>query len=337
MNIASAVIGIFLTGAIIALLLLILKLKERICLLNKAVEDTKNSVDSFTKGQIADIAQIKSDITRDIQDQKTLIEDLKRAKETLIKLDADFQARKEHELKAWSRLEKLENIIAGTQAKGRTGEAIVFEQLNKFPSEMMETRFSPGANKEVEYALILPDQKRLPIDSKFPAEVLQRANELEGKNQADTARKEVEDTIKKKAKEVSDYINPQVTTDVAVCAIPDGAYRYCTTVLSSAYKFNRVIILPYSMLIPFLLAFYRLYLIQFQTHSLDLQKFFSQISGLDKRVDEMSQILKNSIDRSISMLTNASSDFREHLSIIKSALSNIPTIESEKNLEIPQS
>lgn len=324
-------VGFFLF-AILALSL-IFKVRYELASIKKTTEETKGNVDNFVNKQTEDITKIKSDIVRDIEDQKVLIDDLKKTKETLIKLESEYQARKEQESKAWGSLERLENIIAGTQTKGRAGEAIVFEQLSKFPCEMMEARFSPGGNKEVEYALILPDQKRLPIDSKFPAEVLQKAGELEERNQIETARKEVEDIIKKKVKEVSEYIAPQVTTDIAVCAIPDGAYRYCTTVLSSAYKYNRVIILPYSMLVPFLLAFYRLYLVQFQTHSVDIQKFLSQVSGLDKRVDEMGMILKNSIDRAISMLTNASADFRDHLSNIKSALLHIPTLESKQSLD----
>lgn len=319
-------IGFFL----LLVLYFIFKARYELTSIKKTLEETKNNVDGFINKQTENITKIKSDI----EYQKIFIQDLKETKETLIKLQTDYQARKEHESKAWDRLEKLENIIAGTQTKGKAGEAIIFEQLGKFPPEMMESHFSPGSNKEVEYALVLPDQKRLPIDAKFPTEVLERANELERNEQIDIARKEVEEVIKKKVKEASEYINPQVTTDIALCTIPDGAYRYCTGILSSAYKYNRVVILPYSMLVPFLLAFFRLYLIQFQTHSIDIQKFLSQVAGLDKRVDEMGLILKNSIDRAISMLTNASADFRDHLSTIKSALSHIPTIESEPQVKI---
>lgn len=331
--------GIFL---LVILALFLFKLKYELSAINKTASETKVNVDSFINRQTEDLTKIKSDIVRDIEDQKVLIEDVKRTKETLIKIESEYQGRKEQESRAWNRLEKLENIIAGTQSKGRAGEAIVFEQLSKFPSEMMESRFSPGANKEVEYALVLPDQKRLPIDAKFPTETLHRAGELEEKNQIDTARRDVEEVIKKKVKEVGEYISPPLTTDIAVCAIPDGAYRYCTTILSSAYKYNRVIILPYSMLIPFLLAFYRLYLIQFQTHSVDIQRFLAQVANMDKRIDEMGLVLKNSIDRAISMLTNASSDLRDHLANIKSALSHIPTLEPrdkqgliDNNLDLP--
>lgn len=314
---------------LIILTLFLFKVKYELSAISKTASETKTNFDNFISRQTEDLTKIKYDIVRDIEDQKVLIEDVKRTKETLIKLESEYQARKEHESRAWNRLEKLENIIAGTQTKGRAGEAIVFEQLSKFPSEMMESRFSPGSDKEVEYALVLPDQKRLPIDSKFPTEILQKAAELEEKNQLELARKDVEEVIKKRVKEVSEYINPPLTTDIAICAIPDGAYRYCTTILSSAYKYSRVIILPYSMLVPFLLAFYRLYLIQFQTHSVDIQRFLSQVANMDKRIDEMGLILKNSIDRAVSMLTNASADLRDHLSNIKSSLSHIPTIDAK--------
>ena len=192
---------------------------------------------------------------------------------------------------------------------------------------MMESRFSPNRGKEVEFALILPDQKRLPIDVKFPTQILKAVSRY-SPDEIERARHEVEGVIRARVKEVSEYINPEVTTDIALCAIPDAAYGYCTTILSAAYQQNRVIILPYSILIAFLLAFYRLYLIQFQTHSADIQKFLTQVAGLEKRVDEMSLILKNSLDRAISMLTNASGDFRDHLATMKGTLSRIPGLET---------
>lgn len=326
--------SIFLVVILLVVYIFYREFKHELSNIKKTTEEAKNNVDRFINDQTRDITKIKSDIEKDMQDQERLLADFKVTKEKLLELKTEYDSRKVEESTGWKRLEKLENIIAGTQTKGRAGEAIVFEQLGKFPPEMMETNFSPGGNKVVEYALVLPDQKRLPIDSKFPARTLQRASELEETDQADKARKEVEDEIRRKVKEVSGYINPQVTTDIAICAIPDGAFKYCATALSSAYKYNRIIILSYSLLIPFLLVFYRFYLIQFQTHSVDIQKFLSQVSGLDKRIDEMGVILKNSIDRAISMLTNASSDFRDHLSAIKSSLSNIPTIESEDQAKI---
>ncbi|MCM8780802.1 MAG: DNA recombination protein RmuC [Candidatus Omnitrophica bacterium] len=330
--------GIFLILFVVLSLHLILKgFKYELGALKKMSEETKLKVDSFINRQIEDITKIKSDIIRDIEEQRVIVEDIKKTKETIIRLESEYNARRQEESKAWNRLEKLENIIAGTQTKGQAGEAIVFEQLSKFPSDMMDSRFSPGFNKEVEYALVLPDQKRLPIDAKFPTEVLQRAQELEGQGQIETARSHIEETIKRKVKEVSGYINPSVTTDIAICAIPDGMYRYCSGILSSAYRYSRVIIVPYSMLIPFLLVFYRLYLVQFQTRSLDLQRFLSQITNLDKKVDDMSLILKNSIDRAVSMLINASSELRDHLSGLKTALAHIPTVEvKEKSINSPQ-
>jgi len=192
---------------------------------------------------------------------------------------------------------------------------------------MMESRFSPNRGKEVEFALVLPDQKRLPIDVKFPTEILKSVSKY-GPEEIERARHEVEGVIRMRVKEVAEYINPEVTTDIALCAIPDAAYSYCTTILSTAYQQNRVIVLPYSILIAFLLAFYRLYLIQFQTHSADIQKFLTQVAGLEKRVDEMSLILKNSLDRAVSMLNNVSDEFRDHLATMKGTLSRIPGIET---------
>ena len=273
------------------------------------------------------LEKVKSDIGVDLQAQTELKQNLEKTQQALLRIESDYQARKKQEEIGWDRLGNLERIIAGTQAKGKAAELIVFEQLSKFPPQMMESRFSPDRGKEVEFALILPDQKRLPIDVKFPTQILKEVSKY-SPDEIERARHRVEGVIRTRVKEVAGYINPEVTTDIALCAIPDAAYSYCTTILSTAYQQNRVIVLPYSILIAFLLAFYRLYLIQFQTHSADIQKFLTQVAGLEKRVDEMGLILKNSLDRAVSMLNNVSDEFRDHLATMKGTLSRIPGIET---------
>lgn len=326
MNIPLIILGFILLVIIYGLVILVMRLNSLKGALDNSINNNQNLSNMLMEMRLG-VEKIKSDIGQDLQAQAAVKQNLEKTQEAILRMESDYQARKQQEQMGWRRLENLEHIIAGTQAKGKAAEAIVFEQLSKFPPQMMESRFSPNRGKEVEFALILPDQKRLPIDVKFPTQIL-KATDQYGPEEIERARRDVEGVIRLRVKEVSEYINPEVTTDIALCAIPDAAYGYCTTILSSAYQQNRVIILPYSVLIAFLLAFYRLYLIQFQTHSADIQKFLAQVAGLEKRVDEMNLIMKNSLDRAITMLTNASGDFRDHLAAMKGALSRIPGIEA---------
>ena len=324
--------GFILLSIIFALVVFGSRLANLKTAIDGAINNNQNLTNTLVEMRVG-FEKMKSDIGQELQTQTELKQNLEKAQEALLRIESDYRARKTQEEAGWSRLENLERIIAGTQAKGRAAESIVFEQLSKFPPQMMESRFSPNRGKEVEFALILPDQKRLPIDVKFPAEVLSGTGKY-GPDEVEHTRQEVEREIRTRVKEVSGYINPDVTTDIALCAIPDAAYSYCVTILSSAYQQYRVIILPYSILVAFLLAFYRLYLIQFQTHSADIRKFLTQVAGLEKRVDEMSLLLKNSLDRATSMLKNVSDEFRDHLATMKGTLSRIPGLEADiKDIE----
>jgi DNA anti-recombination protein RmuC len=324
-GIILVILGIILLAIICGLIILGSRLNNLKTIIDNAASSNQNLANVLGEMRVG-FEKVKSDIGYDLQRQTELKQDLEKTQQTLLRIESDYQARKTQEEAGWRRLENLEHIIAGTQAKGRAAESIVFEQLSKFPPQMMESRFSPYRGKEVEFALILPDQRRLPIDVKFPAEILKEVSNY-GPDDVERARHEVEKEIRTRVKEASGYINPDVTTDIALCAIPDAAYSYCTTILSTAYQQNRVIILPYSIMVAFLLAFYRLYLIQFQTHSADIQKFITQVAGLEKRVDDMSVILKNNLDRAIVMLNNVSDEFRDNLATMKGTLSRIPGLE----------
>lgn len=325
------ILGFILLSIIFAQVILGNRLVNLKAAIDGAMNNNQSLVNMLMEMRVG-FEKVKSDIGQDLQAQAELKQNLEKAQQALLRIEADYQARKTQEETGWSRLENLERIIAGTQAKGRAAESIVFEQLSKFPPQMMESRFSPVLGKEVEFALILPDQKRLPIDVKFPAEILRVAGKY-APEEAEYARQEVEREIRNRVKEVSEYINTDVTTDIALCAIPDAAYGYCASILSTAYQQYRVIILPYSILVAFLLAFYRLYLIQFQTHSADIRKFLTQVAGLEKRVDEMNLLLKNSLDRATSMLKNVSDEFRDHLATMKGTLSRIPGLEVDSRVE----
>lgn len=320
------ILGLVLLGLVIALISVVARLAGLKAGIDAAAQNNQNLTNLLMDLRLG-FEKVKSDMGQDLQAQTELRQNLEKTHQTLLRIESDYQARKEQEHAGWKRLETLERIIAGTQAKGKAAESIVFEQLSKFPPQMMESRFSPCRGKEVEFALILPDQKRLPIDVKFPAEILQ-AQTNGSAGETEYTRQEVEKQIRLRVKEVSGYINPELTTDIALCAIPDAAYNYCAAILSSAYQQHRIIILPYSILVAFLLAFYRLYLVQFQTHSADIQKFLAQVAGLEKRVDEMNLLLKNSLDKATTMLKNVSDEFRDHLAMMKGTLSRIPSLDS---------
>jgi DNA recombination protein RmuC len=103
-------------------------------------------------------SQLQDHLKEGIERTKNLIEDLRRSE----------AERREREREFLERIKRVDEIIAGTTSKGISGEEILRETFKKLPPEMIERNFSVGG-KRVEFALVLPNQKRIPIDSKWPA------------------------------------------------------------------------------------------------------------------------------------------------------------------------
>jgi DNA recombination protein RmuC len=92
-----------------------------------------------------------------------------------------------------------------------------------------------GSNDLVEFAIKLPgkqgneSQVWLPVDAKFPSEVyenLQTAYDSGETQQIEEAQRNLENTIRKMAKDISDkYLDPPFTTDFAIMFLPfEGIY-----------------------------------------------------------------------------------------------------------------
>ena len=79
-------------------------------------------------------------------------------------------------------IKSIESLLVGSRSKGQLGENIVAEALSVFPQDMLEKNFRIN-NNPVEFALRLPNNKVLPIDSKFSrtdlVELLQQEDDEE--------------------------------------------------------------------------------------------------------------------------------------------------------------
>jgi DNA recombination protein RmuC len=214
----------------------------------------------------------------------------------------------------------MEAIIAGTSAKGISGEEILRETFKKLPPEMIETNFQVRG-KVVEFALILPNGKRLPIDSKWLAGKL--ILDLEKETDPEK-RKEIVEEIEKEAirriKEVKQYIDPDLTWSQAIAAVPDSVYSVCKNAHLRAKEEN-VILMPYSMVLPLLLYIYRFHL-QYAI-SLDLENLQSHLIAIAKNLDEMEDVLENKIYRGATMVSNAYLEYKQLISKIKSSIEQL--------------
>ena len=217
-------------------------------------------------------------------------------------------------------LKRLEGIIAGSKQKGIAGENIIREALGVFPPDMIQTNFKIKG-KEVEFGLVLSDKKVMPIDSKWPStDILDQIAAEEDSDKINKLAKQVQKDVTKRVSEISQYLDPNTTTPWAIGAIPDSAYSLCRDAHLDAYNKN-VILVSYSMLLPYLLMFFSLHL-QFDS-SIDLENITHYLIDIRRNVEQMDEILENKIEKAQTMISNASSEYRQILGSIKGSISSL--------------
>src|SRR6476661_8441059 len=215
-------------------------------------------------GQIRDVAELRSRLESGGQTQESqaaeLRERLTQTQSVVEGLRSALSARQPVEDEARASLRRLESVIAGSSSRGAAGERILEEALRHLPPEMLQRNVWVGG-KVVELALRLPGGKLLPIDSKWvssgaleqladPALDAPRRAQLTG---------QVERDVERRVREVSQYIDPATTAPFALAAVPDAAYGVCRAAFAEAHR-RHVMIVGYSMALPYLLMVYQLHL-----------------------------------------------------------------------------
>jgi|GEM_PF-809195 len=277
--------------------------------------------------QAEDIRDIRKELLIGTQLQGNLKDGIEKTKGILEELKTAEQVRREKEEEFIERIKRVDQIIAGTSAKGMTGEKILRETFKKLPPEMIETNFNVKG-KTVEFALILPNNKRLPIDSKWPAgKLLLKLEKEKDPEKRNEIVSEIEKETIKRIKEVKQYIDPNVTWSQAIAAVPDSVYSVCREAPLKARE-EDVILMPYSMVLPLLLYMYRLHL-QYSV-SIDLENLQNHLKNITRNLGEMEDVLENKIARGNTMISNAYTEYRQMINRIKGSVNELQIIETKK-------
>jgi DNA recombination protein RmuC len=243
-----------------------------------------------------------------------------RLKEIITDVNYKIEERKRIDEINQQMIKRIDHIIAGTKTKGIAGENIINEVLKQFPPEMIVHNFKVK-NKEVEFGIVLSDGKVVPVDSKWTS-----SNLLEELSKEDNPQKRqqiinlLERTTKNRIQEVCQYIDPQITASLAICAVPDAVYSVSQNMHPFAYRKN-VILVSYSLLLPYLLTLYHLHLQYSKEY--DIENLQHYLLDIRHRINEMIEILDNKVEKSQVMLKNAADQYRQILSSIKSSLLKI--------------
>jgi DNA recombination protein RmuC len=246
--------------------------------------------------------------------------EISQAMQRLSEIQAQAKARQESERQSAESIRRLEAIIAGTHSKGAAGENILEVVFSALPVEWQARDFKIG-NKTVEFGLRLPNRLILPIDSKWPAtSLLEEFLKSEDPSERTRLKGQIADAALKKASEVTKYLDPDLTVNFGIAAIPDAAFDLCGEAQAKAFASN-VVLISYSMFVPYLLLVFQTVLRT--SNDLDLEKLEANLQTAQKSLKDVQNIVEGRLSRAIVTMGNARDEMRGHLARIESGLSSL--------------
>ncbi len=240
-------------------------------------------------------------------DAEQVRQELAAARRSLEALALRDEERRERERDSWQVVQRLSTVLAGGSSKGRAGENVLREHLTQLPPGMLVTDLHVNG-KVVEFALQLPDGRRLPVDSKWTAvDALEALEASEDPAQRESLCREVEKAVAARAREVAQYLDPALTAPVAVAAVPDAAYAVLRKAHAEAFT-RGVVIVPYSTALPVLLFLHSL--VGRYGDAGDVQAALREVAGI---LEAMEGVLENKFARAATMLANGADEMRSHI------------------------
>jgi DNA recombination protein RmuC len=295
-------------------------LTERIVSVEQNQFISNQGVGNFATSTLTSISELKT-LTAGLSDATGAMRtELSRAKNDLTELHAHVKSKQEIDRQTAVSIRRLETIIAGTQTKGLAGENVLEAVFAKLPIEWQIRDFRIGG-KSVEFALRLPNNLIMPIDSKWAAtHLLEQFVESDDTQEQIRLKKEIENAVLAKAKEVRKYLDPSVTVNFGVAVVPDAVYDLCSGIQSETFQLN-VVLVSYSMFVPYLLLVFQTTLKNSQ--SVDLQKLDAYLNTAQESIKNLQEELDGRLSRAITMMNNSRDDMRAVLGKLNGSLTGL--------------
>jgi DNA recombination protein RmuC len=221
------------------------------------------------KDELARLARTQEELRRDVQRAREasllqmaeaaegLRADIGQAHRALAEVKALEQGRAGQMAWAAQSLRRLESIVAGSSTRGVAGENILARALSQLPPDLIAANV-PFAGRVVEYALRLPGGRLLPIDSKWTsASVLERLEAADDPHERRRLVEQASRDVRSRIREMAKYISPERTLGLALLAVPDAVHSVTADAHAEGHR-EGVLVVPYSLALPYVLALYRL-------------------------------------------------------------------------------
>jgi DNA recombination protein RmuC len=208
--------------------------------LTESIKDVKQSVDNQLKSIREDNTRQLDEMRKTVDEklQKTLNDRLSQSFETVGKQLQAVQVGLGEMKNLAADVGGLKRVLSNVKMRGGIGEiqlSMLLEQILAPDQYEANVKTKQSSSDLVEFAIKLPGKDDtgknvwLPIDAKFPKDIyeqLQDAYDAGDQNLILNAQKNLDSTIKKMAKDISDkYLDPPDTTDFGIMFLPfEGIY-----------------------------------------------------------------------------------------------------------------
>ena len=208
-------------------------------------------------------------------------------------------------------IKRLEAVVAGSPTRGAAGENILARALAQLPPDLIEVNVAFG-NKVVEYALRLPGGRYLPIDSKWTSVgVLERLDAVDDPVERRRLVDQLARDVRLRVRDMAKYLDPERTFSMGLLAVPDAVYAVSPEAQGEAYR-EGVLVVPYSLALPYVLALYRL-VVRFGA-TVDTDQLAARVRGLAECLRKMDDEIEGRLSKGLVQIQNARDALRDQVS-----------------------
>jgi DNA recombination protein RmuC len=280
------------------------------------------------------IERLVTDVARLAQTQERLRHDLQEGREDSLRGLADVAqglqgrlaaaqrdlaevkalevARRRQLDRASDSLRRLETIVAGSGSRGAAGENILARALHQLPPDLLETNV-PFGGRVVEYALRLPGGSLLPIDSKWTsAASLERLDATDDPVERRRLVEQVARDVRSRVREIVKYLDPERTLSLAVLAVPDAVHGAVPEAHGEGWR-DGVLVVPYSLALPFVLTLYRLAVRFASVSDPDEGERRARLARIAESLRRLDETLEGRLSRALAQIANARDEMRAEI------------------------
>jgi len=280
------------------------------------------------RAELQRVARTQEELRRDVQSAREaslsqlhaaatgLRSELAVAQRSLAEVKAAEAARAILAERAGESLRRLEAVVAGSATRGAAGERILERALSQLPPDLLERNVAFGG-RVVEYALRLPGGRLLPIDSKWSsAAALERLAAADAPEERRRLVDQLSRELRGRAREAARYLDPERTFGLAVLAVPDAAHSAAPEAHAEGWR-DGVLIVPYSLTLPYVLALYRLALRL--GAAADGYQRLERVQVIEDALQAMEAEVEGRLSRGLVLVQNARDTLRGRLAEARAA------------------